>query len=244
MYEPSANPSTFSSICIDQCKGKCCAPWWGVISYSIRKENGLSHLQSFKEEIVEGILDRAQRIRDRYVTNEPSPRPLFKAPERYNVTVEGIQITGNSLSINLRAMFAFRCLFLSQDRRCTIHPSMMEGNDIRPPHCGYLGSLYPLKDARPDEKGYCRIIHAAANYPEDISKIQAAIEMEGAVSERYYNEGYPSVEKAAEAVVAKIRGYAQEQAPHLLPFEGRKVPGRNEPCYCGSGKKYKRCHGL
>ena len=20
-------------------------------------------------------------------------------------------------------------------------------------------------------------------------------------------------------------------------------PGRNEPCYCGSGKKYKNCHG-
>jgi len=22
-----------------------------------------------------------------------------------------------------------------------------------------------------------------------------------------------------------------------------EVPGRNEPCPCGSGKKYKRCHG-
>ncbi|HEU0091213.1 MAG TPA: SEC-C metal-binding domain-containing protein [Vicinamibacteria bacterium] len=24
--------------------------------------------------------------------------------------------------------------------------------------------------------------------------------------------------------------------------EGKKV-GRNEPCPCGSGKKYKKCHG-
>ena len=22
-----------------------------------------------------------------------------------------------------------------------------------------------------------------------------------------------------------------------------RVPGRNEPCWCGSGKKFKRCHG-
>ena len=22
-----------------------------------------------------------------------------------------------------------------------------------------------------------------------------------------------------------------------------KRPGRNQPCYCGSGKKYKKCHG-
>jgi uncharacterized protein len=22
-----------------------------------------------------------------------------------------------------------------------------------------------------------------------------------------------------------------------------KEPGRNDPCWCGSGKKYKKCHG-
>ena len=38
-------------------------------------------------------------------------------------------------------------------------------------------------------------------------------------------------------------GQAQ-QVPQQTPFvrEGRKV-GRNEPCPCGSGKKYKQCHG-
>lgn len=30
------------------------------------------------------------------------------------------------------------------------------------------------------------------------------------------------------------------QAPVVR--EGPKI-GRNEPCHCGSGKKYKRCHG-
>ncbi len=35
-----------------------------------------------------------------------------------------------------------------------------------------------------------------------------------------------------------------QAAPAVTPFtrEGRKV-GRNEPCPCGSGKKYKQCHG-
>lgn len=27
-----------------------------------------------------------------------------------------------------------------------------------------------------------------------------------------------------------------------VPVKVEKVPGRNEPCYCGSGKKYKNCH--
>jgi preprotein translocase subunit SecA len=33
-------------------------------------------------------------------------------------------------------------------------------------------------------------------------------------------------------------------ADHHQPFvrDARKV-GRNEPCPCGSGKKYKHCHG-
>lgn len=38
-------------------------------------------------------------------------------------------------------------------------------------------------------------------------------------------------------------GEAPEQAvPETFVREGRKV-GRNEPCPCGSGKKYKQCHG-
>lgn len=35
---------------------------------------------------------------------------------------------------------------------------------------------------------------------------------------------------------------AKEQAPVTLRREGDKV-GRNDPCPCGSGKKYKACHG-
>ena len=27
------------------------------------------------------------------------------------------------------------------------------------------------------------------------------------------------------------------------PVRAEKTPGRNEPCHCGSGKKYKLCHG-
>ena len=27
------------------------------------------------------------------------------------------------------------------------------------------------------------------------------------------------------------------------PVRVDKMPGRNEPCYCGSGKKFKLCHG-
>jgi preprotein translocase subunit SecA len=37
---------------------------------------------------------------------------------------------------------------------------------------------------------------------------------------------------------------AEAEAPKAQPFvrQGQKV-GRNDPCPCGSGKKYKQCHG-
>jgi preprotein translocase subunit SecA len=41
-----------------------------------------------------------------------------------------------------------------------------------------------------------------------------------------------------------LRENRSEEAAVAAPkANGRKI-GRNDPCYCGSGKKYKRCHGL
>jgi preprotein translocase subunit SecA len=35
-----------------------------------------------------------------------------------------------------------------------------------------------------------------------------------------------------------------EERPAAQPYQrAQKKIGRNDPCYCGSGKKYKQCHG-
>ena len=34
-----------------------------------------------------------------------------------------------------------------------------------------------------------------------------------------------------------------DEPPPIEPVRVEKTPGRNEPCFCGSGKKYKLCHG-
>jgi preprotein translocase subunit SecA len=51
---------------------------------------------------------------------------------------------------------------------------------------------------------------------------------------------------AAEAATAAMIGDAMSHGSHA-PAEplGDSVPkvGRNDPCPCGSGKKYKQCHG-
>lgn len=39
------------------------------------------------------------------------------------------------------------------------------------------------------------------------------------------------------------RWYYVDGVVRAMPAKKAKAPGPNEPCSCGSGKKYKRCHG-
>jgi preprotein translocase subunit SecA len=40
-----------------------------------------------------------------------------------------------------------------------------------------------------------------------------------------------------------MAGVSGEPVKKELSDKAMKVVGRNEPCPCGSGKKYKACHG-
>ncbi len=52
---------------------------------------------------------------------------------------------------------------------------------------------------------------------------------------------------ASAAGAATASGRPRSAGPHGngTPPQARSGPkmGRNDPCWCGSGKKYKRCHG-
>jgi len=48
--------------------------------------------------------------------------------------------------------------------------------------------------------------------------------------------------KERELAVASRAGGADGGAQQAQRRTG-KTPGRNDPCPCGSGKKYKKCHG-
>ena len=48
----------------------------------------------------------------------------------------------------------------------------------------------------------------------------------------------------ATSTAGRRRGRAGAAAEVVMqPVRVDKTPGRNEPCFCGSGKKYKLCHG-
>ncbi|MCU1467389.1 MAG: preprotein translocase, SecA subunit [Actinomycetia bacterium] len=65
-------------------------------------------------------------------------------------------------------------------------------------------------------------------------------------------QGSGSIEAAMAAQAAEMPlSFDDDEAPMPLPTQqvqqqpvrAEKTPGRNEPCFCGSGKKYKLCHG-
>jgi len=43
--------------------------------------------------------------------------------------------------------------------------------------------------------------------------------------------------------VPSLHNYDFVHNNYLPPARAIKTPGRNDPCFCGSGKKYKECHG-
>jgi preprotein translocase subunit SecA len=53
---------------------------------------------------------------------------------------------------------------------------------------------------------------------------------------------------AAASGAGQAAAYAEEEPSAPAPVEQRRVDpdqqiGRNDPCWCGSGLKYKKCHG-
>ena len=91
------------------------------------------------------------------------------------------------------------------------------------------------------------LAHVQVTQNEDVDALEAERRAEQANQpmEFQHAEG-PSLDEA-EPEQAAIPGAAAAQQPDgeaAQPFvrDGKKM-GRNEPCYCGSGKKFKHCHG-
>lgn len=193
---------------------------------------------SFRKELIKALTSSMERIQGGYITNERPPRHLLGKPERYNAVVRDIRLKGRALEMTILAMYAFRCQFLSPEKKCLLHPAVTDGVDVRPPHCGFMGS----PDAVEGEKGYCRIIQTALK-TADTDAIETAIKTEQEAGKKNFANGCLSIDEATESILKQVQVYCSRNAAQLLPAEKKEIPGRNEACWCGSGRKYKKCHG-
>ncbi|MCB1649057.1 MAG: preprotein translocase subunit SecA [Pseudomonadales bacterium] len=81
--------------------------------------------------------------------------------------------------------------------------------------------------------------HVRIRTTEEIDEIEKQREEERAREKMQFQHAQ-AASLAQEGAPAAPQDAAADKAPFVR--EGQKV-GRNDPCYCGSGKKYKQCHG-
>ncbi len=78
--------------------------------------------------------------------------------------------------------------------------------------------------------------------PQDRKQIQGAREQKTDMSKMKMGRAQDPEEMARRRAAAQAGQGAEAQQVETFVREGDKV-GRNDPCPCGSGKKYKHCHG-
>ncbi|MCB9562921.1 MAG: SEC-C domain-containing protein [Kofleriaceae bacterium] len=113
-----------------------------------------------------------------------------------------------------------KCAF-DRDGACTIYP-------VRPAVCRDAHALDTAARCQPGatEPVATWRFEPLARYLDDLRPVEAALDLALCP-----DDGGPR--PLCDAVDAQLRAATAAAAP----------PGRNDPCPCGSGKKYKRCHG-
>ncbi|MDQ1519303.1 MAG: preprotein translocase subunit SecA [Actinomycetota bacterium] len=126
--------------------------------------------------------------------------------------------------INLRAMGQQDPLAAWQREGFDMFEAMM--GQIEDDFVRYVFHLQVVVDEQPEQ----RVRNVQYSAPEDPALGTAGFNA-AAVAQAQEDPGFG--ESMAEPELEEVQ----------QPVRVEKTPGRNEPCYCGSGKKYKLCHG-
>jgi preprotein translocase subunit SecA len=136
--------------------------------------------------------------------------------------------------INLRAMGQRDPLAEWQREGFDMFEAMM--GQIEDDFVRYVFHLQVVVDDQPDAQ-LRNVRYSAAEEP-----VQGAGAMRSAAAAD--PEAIPGPAPAPVATATRGGAVAENPAPApITPVRAEKTPGRNDPCFCGSGKKYKMCHG-
>ncbi len=113
-----------------------------------------------------------------------------------------------------------------------------------------LGVLETIQDFADDWVAPSEHDEDAAWYDGSLRAIEALTQRDAAqlaadLQLRYPGQQLSRDELVDEACLAlqDLRCYWVDHAPRHAPRRVEPSPGRNDPCPCGSGRKYKKCHG-
>jgi uncharacterized protein len=128
----------------------------------------------------------------------------------------------------------------------------MEGQEIPSFRPGVGAGLHVRWENWPEDWAAPRDKEAAQWLDDALDSIVALTEDDTGKPEvcMYNEDGPPStsqarVEAFGEAIwaVYDLRQLWKSMGPRVETLRKAPEPGRNDPCHCGSGKKFKKCHG-
>ena len=102
-----------------------------------------------------------------------------------------------------------------------------------------------MRDFTEDLADVARRVHDAYQYLRIEAARKRLSELESAASDPALWDD-PERARKVTGELSAVRDdveYVADEQPVQQPVRVEKTPGRNEPCFCGSGKKYKLCHG-
>jgi len=82
--------------------------------------------------------------------------------------------------------------------------------------------------------------------PEEVERAQAMAQAQAQARElaaKREQEKLKATQEEATKITDTPKPQAPREQPKTQPIKVEKKVGRNDPCPCGSGKKYKNCHG-
>jgi preprotein translocase subunit SecA len=134
--------------------------------------------------------------------------------------------------INLRAMGQRDPLSEWQREGFDMFEAMM--GQIEDDFVRYVFHLQVVVDEQPQAQ-LRNVQYSAAEEP-----VQGASALRGAVLPE---DAQMTIEAGPLATAGPIQAVPSVPVESQNPIRVDKTPGRNDPCFCGSGKKYKMCHG-
>jgi preprotein translocase subunit SecA len=99
------------------------------------------------------------------------------------------------------------------------------------------GPVVPYPEEDPDAQS---VLDAAA--AESAERVRRAEEEKKLAAKRQFEDFTRNIERKKDRELAGMRFGGDDSVGTKTVAAGAKV-GRNDPCPCGSGKKYKKCHG-
>jgi preprotein translocase subunit SecA len=226
------DPDNPEGIDLDALVGQMGALYNTEITVEELREDGITDRQALVDEFTEDALDEYTARDESFGTNPDTGKPLLRDVERFLI----LQIVDTRWRGHLEDMDYLRE---------GVHLRAMAQKDPLVEYTAEGHGMFEELNAAIREEVVLNLFHVelAVEDAGELQELQEAQSVNGG-GLSYMHESHAGAEALAAAAVGggEAVATAMPVTQQRVTSEHEKL-GRNDPCWCGSGKKFKRCHG-